>query len=244
MSRRALKNEIRRRKFLPSFGDIILPVVGLVGIGLLGLAGWNFFIGGIKPAPEIPVNNASYIMHDEELILKNEVDDTSENLNNSNANANINVNVNKNISEPNNNLNYASAQKTQDEIKQENIPPVSNLQAEPVKVNAVKNTAEMKDDDQPDEVVQDFSHVNTFMPSNRQWRVQIGAFGSKEAAQAAANKITRMGLGYRATTFANPASKHVRVWVLAGESKAYAESILQRMKNSGYPSSFMVSPSK
>ena len=51
MGRRRVRQGIRKRGILPSFGDLVLPIVGIAAVGLLILAGRQFFINGMKKSP-------------------------------------------------------------------------------------------------------------------------------------------------------------------------------------------------
>ncbi|MBQ9594948.1 MAG: hypothetical protein IJR35_03735, partial [Synergistaceae bacterium] len=56
--RPTVRRGIKKRGILPSFGDIILPVVSIAAIGLLILAGRQFFINGMKTPPGISSTRA------------------------------------------------------------------------------------------------------------------------------------------------------------------------------------------
>ena len=59
MSRRTTNRRgLKKRGILPSFGDMVLPVVGVSALVLLILAGRHFFVSGIKTSPEITSTQA------------------------------------------------------------------------------------------------------------------------------------------------------------------------------------------
>ena len=75
-------------------------------------------------------------------------------------------------------------------------------------------------------------------PSGQSWRVQVGAYGSKQAAGDIVKKLAKSG--YSATVFSGP--KFHKVWVQAGATKDAAEKTAARLKKLGYPGSYVVPP--
>ena len=53
-----VRRAIKKRGILPSFGDIVLPIVSVAAVGLLILAGRQFFINGIKSSPDMTSTRA------------------------------------------------------------------------------------------------------------------------------------------------------------------------------------------
>ena len=56
--RPTVRRGIKKRGILPSFGDIVLPIVSVAAVGLLVLAGRQFFLNGIKTSPGISSTRA------------------------------------------------------------------------------------------------------------------------------------------------------------------------------------------
>ena len=56
--RPTIRRGIKKRGILPSFGDIVLPIVSVAAVGLLVLAGRQFFLNGIKTSPGISSTRA------------------------------------------------------------------------------------------------------------------------------------------------------------------------------------------
>ena len=269
MPRRALNQEMRRRKFLPSFGDIVLPVVGIAGVALLGIAGWHFFIDGIKTPPGISSTKAyaesPVLIAERERFaeIQNEAVKIPE-QNNFQQPRNDSAPVNSKQPEPQQNIQQQQQHQTQQQTApaqpkiqtqqtKQNIQSVQNQQNAPQrqtsqpaqqqqpKIQAQPQNQTPAQNSKPVSQVPD-PKIRTDYPSNQQYRVQVGAYGSKEGANVEAKKLTKAG--FHTTVFSNPASKHVRVWILAGNSKANAENILERAKSLGYKSSFIVAPAK
>ena len=258
MPRRLLKQEMKRRGFLPSFGDIVLPVVGIAGVALLGIAGWHFFIDGIKTQPGISSTKAyaesPVLIAERERVaeIQNEAVKVSEQLENQtgltqNAQTNpqsVNNNAPEKVSVPQNPQAIKSNTLAAPLQNQNNNQPQAQPKTQtPVQNNKNTQAVNSTPVQTPALAVQvPDPKVRTDYPSNKQYRVQVGAYGSKDGANAEAKKLTKAG--FHTTVFTNPASKHVRVWILAGNSKTNAENILERAKSLGYKSSFIVSPSK
>lgn len=205
--RREIRQGIKKRSILPSFGDIVLPIVSVAAVGLLVLAGRQFFINGLKTSPGITTTRA-----------------------------------------------YADAPALIAEREQEVLPPVAE-----VKPDASTESAEVHAEielavAEPSEIVKVSLPAKPqptakktpakaqALPLSKQWRVQVGAYGSKAAAQEAANKIKKAG--YKTEVYSNPASKHVKVWVYSGGDKASANKVVEAMKKLGYKSSFAFPPAK
>lgn len=70
------------------------------------------------------------------------------------------------------------------------------------------------------------------------WRVQVGAYGSKQIAEDAVAKLAKSG--YSASVFSGP--KFHKVWVQAGSTKQAAEATASRLSKGGYPGSYVVPP--
>ncbi len=59
MSRRAMvRRGIKKRGMLPSFGDMVLPIVSIAAVALLVIAGRQFFLNGLKSSPGISSTRA------------------------------------------------------------------------------------------------------------------------------------------------------------------------------------------
>ena len=239
----APQKNFRRRGVLPSFGDIILPVVGVAAIGLLAVAGRQFFINGLQSSPGIASTRAyadsPVLMAERE---RTRLRQTLENQTQNQASApeNLDFKFNNNPSVTNTVATLATpAQTNQNQNPNTNI----NITVEPVKPEtkpapkpAPKPTAKPAQKTPPAKP-QTPAKTQTQTGS---WRVQIGAFGTKQSAQDAAKKLSSKG--YKTTVYSNPGSKYVKVWVSAGNSKQDANKIVDAMKKLGYGSSYAIPP--
>ena len=203
---------------MPSFGDIILPVVGVSAVILLVLAARQFFINGLKTSPVISSTRA--FAESPALIAEREKKSEIENI--LPASSEPVVSSSENLLSKSEDEFIAMAIATQARAPQvsvtERLKTTRTSTPTTAKASAPKKIAA------------------------KQWRVQIGAYTSKAGAQEAAKKVNKAG--YKAIVYQNPASKHFKVWVEGGSSKATAERVVQAMQKIGYKGSFLFPPAK
>ena len=233
LGRRQLKRGIKRKGILPSFGDIVLPIVSVAAVGLLVLAGRQFFINGFKSSPGIKSTKAytdspALIAEREQEILPPVVNV---------ANVPEEPEPVENVTMPEESFAIAEtatpAKNVTEPAKTATPAKVSTpaKAATPAKTSTAKTTTTAK-----------APAKAATLPTNKQWRVQVGAYGTKAAAQETATKLKKKG--YKAEVYSNPASKHVKVWVYSGGDKAAALRVVEAMKALGYKSSFAFPPAK
>ena len=232
MSRRITNRRgLKKRGIFPSFGDMVLPIVGISALVLLVLAGRHFFVKGIQTSPEITSTQA---YADSPAIM-------AERKNNSQS------------AEKSQETSAKTAeQKPDDKAANENVilavaennvnPKISDVKpavSQPVTKTPVTKT------EAPRKILPAMpkGQVNmTNLPPEKQWRVQVGAYPSKADAEKIARKIKLAG--YPAKVYQNPASKHAKVWVEAGENRYQAGLMVDAMKKLGFKSSFSFPPMK
>ncbi len=228
MSRRSIaRRENKKRGVLPSFGDIILPVVSIAAVILLIIAGRQFFINGLKTSPEISSTRA--YAEAPALIAEREKKNEPENLSLSLETVSKEAEV--------------SDDKLQDDFLAVAVQTLESEKNKPVQQNIAAVTPKPT---QPVKIEKKVSETPkpkpVSIPMNKQWRVQIGAYTSKSGAQEAAKKINQAG--YKAIVYQNPASKHFKVWVQGGITKKDAERVVSAMQKLGYKGSFSFPPAK
>ncbi len=228
LKRRDFNRGIKRRGIFPSFGDIVLPIVSVAAVCLLIIAGRQFFINGTKTSPGVTTTRA--YADAPALIAEREQE---EKLMPTVANVTPSVQ----------DKDEGSFSQPAEEI----LPSVSETfaQAQPAKDVNVKapstSTAQKKASTSTTTAkVTPAPAKSASLPKEKQWRVQIGAYGTKQAAQEAAKKIKKAG--YNTEVYSNPASKHVKVWVYSGGGKSTADRVVEAMKKLGYKSSFAFPP--
>ena len=232
--RTTARRGLKKRGILPSFGDIVLPVVSIAAVALLVLAGRQFFINGMKTSPGITSTRAyadspAIIAEREKkasaspTASKIESAATSKSTSNSTSKPEVKV---KTEVKPEDKAVTVLA------VAENNVaPPIAEVKP------AVVQPAKPKPKPVPAK-----KPAPSNLPMNKQWRVQTGAYTTKAGAEDAAKKLRKAG--YTATVYHNPASKHVKVWVAGGATKAQAEKVVAAMKKMGYKSSFAFPPSK
>lgn len=264
--RPGIRRGIKKRGILPSFGDLVLPIVSVAAVGLLVLAGRQFFLNGIKTPPgisstrayaESPALIAERERKQEEdsivkvpvagekdsnpaldAIVKQEVKEVKQQ---EKLNADSKPAVTSPAKEtPKNKLVNVSqpAPKAQPAKAQPKAQPARSQASSQKKPEPKK--AETKK--QEPKKAEPQKKASSSTPSSKQWRVQIGAYTSKSGAQEAVKKLKKAG--YNAVVYSNPASKHHKVWVAGGNDKQSAQRVVNSMKKLGYGSSFAFPPSK
>lgn len=232
--RSRFRRGFKKRGILPSFGDLVLPIVSIAAVGLLVLAGRQFFINGLQTSPEITSTRA--YADSPALLAEREREEAAENS----------------VAPAVKDVPPITAPAKGIEVDAETIPPVKPVQAQqktsapaPAKTtlavtqNSTPAPAKTSPKAEP-EKPKPAPKVEQ-LPANKQWRVQVGAYPSKAAADSAAKKIRNAG--YKAVVYKNPESKHVKVWVEeAGPTKFYADRIADKMKELGFKSSFAFPP--
>ena len=241
-----LRRVIKKHGILPSFGDIVLPVVSVAAVALLVIAGRQFFVNGMHSSPKItetrayseaPALVAERLQEQEDeqsaVTIVNEeapVKDDENMLPAAEVVPSIVANQPVKVAEPA--PKPAPAPKKADPVKAAAPAP---KKTEPVKAAA---PAPKKAEPAPKKT----APAKSSLPINQQWRVQTGAYGSKAAAQKIVDNLK--SAGYNAVVYSNPASKHVKVWVAGGTTKEEAEEVAEQMKQLGHKSSFVFPPIK
>ena len=239
--RTTARRGLKKRGILPSFGDLVLPVVSVAAIGLLIVAGRQFFLNGLKTSPGISSTRAyaeaPAIIAERERKAEAEFGAPS-------AVSSDFVEITPSES----NLLASSGIKEESKPESENeitavtvevaeVKPASAAKPKPAANPPAKSTAKKEETPNKTEPVK-----TSAVPASKQWRVQIGAYTTKAGAQEAAKKINKAG--YKATVYSNPASKHFKVWVQGGADKKSAEKVAAAMQKIGYKGSFAFPPSK
>lgn len=233
--RSTVRRGIKKRGILPSFGDIILPVVSVAAVILLIIAGRQFFLNGLRTSPGISSTRA--FAESPALLAERERRENPEPA------QEIIITDSQDIAASDTNLLAVPGVRetsTPSPVTVEVTPIPEPVKPEPVKpaVTPAKKPAPAPAKPTPRPTPPKISNL----PTSKQWRVQVGAYGSKAAAQEAANKINKAG--YKATVYSNPASKYIKVWVFAGADKKSAEHVMNAMKAMGFKTSFVFPPPK
>lgn len=228
MSRRTThRRSIKKRGIIPSFGDIVLPIVGVAAVGLLVIAGRQFFVNGMKSSPGITSTQA----YADSPAIMAEREKTSP--------ADATAPDTRAVIPGDNALNENTVLAVAENPVAPKIADVKPAVSQPVKPAAqvpAKPAPAKAPDPKPAPL------KASKLPESKQWRVQTGAYTTRASAEEAVKKIKRAG--FKAKVYQNPASKHFKVWVVAGESKYQAGLVVDAMKKIGYKSAFSFPPMK
>ena len=230
-----LRRVVKKHGILPSFGDIVLPVVSVAAVALLVIAGRQFFVNGMHSSPKITETRA--YSEAPALVaerLKEQEEDKSTGVTVVNEEAPVNDSENMVVA--------AEVVPSIVENKPVKVEAPAPKKTEPVKAAAPapKKTEPVKASAPAPKKAE--KPKTSSLPINQQWRVQTGAYGSRAAAQKIVDNLK--SAGYNAVVYSNPASKYVKVWVAGGTTKEDAEEVAEQMKKLGHKSSFVFPPIK
>ena len=232
--RATVRRGLKKRGVLPSFGDMVLPIVGVSAVVLLVIFGRQFFLNGLKSSPGITSTKA---YAEAPAILAELERKEAEAVKLPEAISSDVVAKSEDIKEPEEDLfALAVAVQTQKPVSSKPAPAVQTTK----KTTTAKSSSNAAAKKSAAPAKSSASKSKTVDP--KQWRVQIGAYTSKAGAQDAANKIKKAG--YSAIVYSNPASKHFKVWVAGGADKRAADNVVKAMQKLGYKSSFSFPPAK
>ena len=224
-----VRRGLKKRGVLPSFGDMILPIVGVFAVVLLVIFGRQFFLNGLKSSPGISSTRAyaeapAILAELERSRLEAEAAASAE------------------VPDPVAAVSEDLVAKSKDKEEKEDFfaLAVAVQQDKKPEVKQVKQAPAQKKQTQAQTQKQNNSGLSSV--SDKQWRVQVGAYTTKAGAQDAANKIRKSG--YSATVYSNPASKHFKVWVAGGKDKKAADNVVKAMQKIGFKGSFPFPPAK
>ena len=232
--RSTVRRGIKKRGILPSFGDIILPIVSVAAVILLIIAGRQFFLNGLKTSPGISSTRA--FAESPALLAERERRENPEPA------QEIIITDSQDIAASDTNLLAVPGVQetsTPSPVTVEVTPAPEPVKPQPAPAKPAATPAKKP---APTPAAKPTPPKISNLPASQQWRVQIGAYGSKAAAQEAAAKINKAG--YKATVYSNPASKYIKVWVLGGADKKSAEHVMNAMKAMGFKTSFVFPPQK
>ena len=246
MSRRAMvRRGIKKRGMLPSFGDMVLPIVSIAAVALLVIAGRQFFLNGLKSSPGISSTRA-YAEAPALMVERGEIKsadaETVLPLANIPVSAEISSEPKLTETKPEPQSDFlaiaVAIPQSQSTKTTTSVATTSSQQAKATTAKSTSNATVKK----TSSATTTTTTKTSSLPANKQWRVQIGAYTSKSGAEEAAKKINKAG--YKATVYQNPASKHFKVWVQGGANKSSAEKVVNAMKKLGYKGSFSFPPAK
>ena len=272
--RPTVRRGIKKRGILPSFGDIVLPIVSVAAVGLLVLAGRQFFLNGIKTSPGISSTRAyaeaPALIAERERMQERESEEnvTVRIADERNENPELDSIVKQEETKteiasvvpeaPKQTLvNVSSVQPKPQPPKQQAKPQPkpqakpqpakqqAKPQAQPKPQPAKTQTAQTKKPEPPKKEAKKEAQTTTkTQPAKSSGQWRV-QIGAYTSKSGAQEAANKLKkAGYSATVYSSPASKHHKVWVSGGADKKSAEKVVNAMKKFGYGSSFAFPPSK
>ncbi len=250
----------KSRGFVVSFGDIMLPLVGIVAIGLLLVAGKLFFLSGISAKEKPPVSSLAQEQTVQKVAeLKTEhtlglpavslsgdmsLKEKSGAVAKSSGKSSSELDV---LAIPVNNQVKAETDIADKSVavKKEEVKPKSSdsKNASDKKASDSKNASGKKASDKDQKTVSKTA-VTDKQPSDKQlvgvWRIQVAAFNTKATAEGAAQRLVKLGFK---TTIASGLKFH-RLIVIPSSSKQTKEEAIEGLKKEGYKDAFLLSTEK
>lgn len=205
MSIRESRRHKERRSVIP-FGDIMLPVIGLVAVGLLIVGVKLFFLSGEKYKPYMPLP-----IHQEESStptpsVENPQIQPTQPEKEGAAEAVLAIPV-------------APSGSSGSRVRVETPSKPSPV----VKPPSPPRSPEVKRPSSPP------------APSNSRWGVQIGSFTARQSAETVRRQAQRAGFKASILTGKVRGKTYYRVTVPAGNTRTEAVSLSKRLANSGFP---------
>ncbi len=271
ITRRSRHREIKKKGFILSFGDIILPFVGVVAIGLLVVAGKLFFVNGLAfssevlpPQAEEPLSGTTSSTDAEVPTVEevpqadltrigtNSADGGTELLSNPKAPLPLDVTVIPygNTTARPTPLPLPATTSSKDAgagMVKVDRTPVKQKEASPPQGQR-KPRAEVKPDPvkppQPKPAPQQKPK-----PPAPQKPLQQGTavwrvqVGAYSSKGIAQETVAKLTkAGYKATVFSGP--RFHKVWVQAGNTKQSADAAILQLKKLGFPQSYAIPPAQ
>ena len=214
MSTRESRRLKEKRSIIP-FGDIMLPVIGLVAVGLLIVGVKLFFLSGPKTSLYSPVVSDRPTIAAREPVAQSA------------------------ISEKNNAAEIAP----KDDISNKAIlaVPASSSGGEAVQGIAVKKESPVTpstattEDRRTIEPMKKVVLQPTPSPSGSRWGVQIGSFSMKEGAETVKQQAAKAGYSAVISSALVGGKNFYRVTVPAGNERLNADALSEKLKKLGFP---------
>lgn len=247
MALRESKRHRDKRPFMP-FGDMMLPVIGFVAVGLLVAGIKLFFLSGPKPRAYEAVAVAEQknsIALSPTQAFRNEKTEKEVSVSLPSTLASATPAEKKNIilavpATGNTRGESDSAVKVEDN-KKEFIARTKDSKTSSGKKRAStkpapevkKKTPEVKEPLKTSHNAASNTTENS--PSSSSWGIQVGSFTEKNVADSVMGKLKKKGYSVTVTSAVVHEKKYYRVIVIEGKDKNKAEAVAQTLTREGYP---------
>lgn len=208
MSTRESRKHKERRSVIP-FGDIMLPVIGLVAVGILIVGVKLFFLSGERYKPYTPLPIQQDITKPSGTPVAAPFIKPAEPQRERSSEKLLAVPV------------IPGASKRDDAGGESPIasPPIAKP-AEPIRPANARPSAPA---------------TQLSAPGNSRWGVQIGSFTARQSAETVQQQAKRAGFSAIVSTAQVKGRVYFRVTVPAGNARADAVTLSQRLTKAGFP---------
>ena len=219
MATRESRRMKEKRSVIP-FGDIMLPVIGLVAVGLLIVGVKMFFLSGDKSRPYNPPVARTSPAAPQKAPVQEAVPVSSRPSSPSVRKTEEKSGANIPLAVPDGSSGIAAP------AAQGESPIASPPESKP------EETAKKPQTKKPP--VPDKKPIAPSMRDAR-WGVQIGAFSTRESAESLRNQASKSGYSAAITKAVVEGKTFYRVTVPAGKDRSSAVSLSERIQKAGYP---------
>lgn len=250
----------KTRGFVISFGDIMLPLVGIVAVGLLLVAGKLFFLSGLQPdRVTVPVISSPPPVARQEKSAQAETPpvarpvtktissvpvvpkpvsaDTTANEGRRSLGATLDVLAVPYDSRATAPTEAPAGKSVTVEKTEAPSAPKNTQQRPPVKERLTRPSQTVKTTPTPS-AAEKKSSTPPPAPAKPSWLVQVGAFSTQAAAEAVVQQLGKAGYS---GTIVSGKTLH-RVLVQAGVTRDEALTMATKMSKSGFQGAFIVPP--
>lgn len=240
MALRESKRHRDKRPFMP-FGDMMLPVIGFVAVGLLVAGIKLFFLSGPKPRAYEAVAVAEQ---------KNSIAlSPTQAFRNEKTGKDVSVSLPSSLSSStpaekntiilavpatgNTRGESDLAVKIEDNTKESIAGTKDSKTSSGKRKASTKTTPEVKAPLKSSQNAASNTTENT--PSSSSWGIQVGSFTEKNVADSVMAKLKKKGYSVTVTSAVIHEKKYYRVIVIEGKDKNKAETRAQTLTREGYP---------
>lgn len=222
MSTRESRRLKEKRSMIP-FGDIMLPVIGLVAVGLLIVGVKLFFLSGPKAPGYSPISSPVPAASRQETPL------TAPN------NSKPATPSRPPAPAPENQAVLAAPVGSSQPVTV--VPAPSGAKSSPVAAPPAAQTPQKASPASPSKPAPRQPEVQSPAPSaaNSRWGVQIGSFTAREGAETVRQQAAKAGFSSVVTSALVNGKTYFRVTVPAGNNREQADNLAERLKKSGFP---------
>jgi cell division septation protein DedD len=213
MSTREGRRHKERRSVIP-FGDIMLPVIGLVAVGLLIVGVKLFFLSGDRNKPYTPLPVQQQVAGSPRTPVAAPLIKAVEPIGGESPQSLLAIPV-------------SPGKKNESSVKIES-PVASTPPAKPPETSRTAEPVRTPPKPSP-------PSAPSSAPANSRWGVQIGSFTARASAETVRQQAERAGFNALITTAQVSGKTYFRITVPAGKNRTDAVALSQRLTRAGFP---------